>query len=344
MPIAPRSRLPSALVSRSSPRSVARALTLTLGLLLGGCGTSGGDTTEEPGTGDTEETPKGDPAVLVGSFQVSLVAPQSGTPGYTAVVGKIYDGPTPSQLVWELAAQSGDCKLMTPRVPFCGTPCGGSAVCVEDGVCQAYPTARTVGTIQVKGVRTTAGATEFSMSPIAKNYQPSGTTSLPYPAFSEGDTLSLSAAGDYYPAFSVSSRGIAPLTLLDSTLTLQQNQALDVHWSAAGQPSLSTVHVKLDISHHGGTKGMIECDAADTGTVQIAAPLVTQLLNLGVAGYPTIIVTRKAVGSTTIAPGRVDLTVSSEVERAVVVPGLTSCTDNSECPTGKTCQTDLTCR
>ena len=89
---------------------------------------------------------------------------------------------------------------------------------------------------------------------------------------------------------------------------------------------------------------MIECDADDTGSLEIAAPLVTELINLGVAGFPTIIVTRKSVGSTTIAQGRVDLIVSSDVEHEVQVSGVTSCTDDMDCPSGQTCQSDLTCK
>ena len=69
-----------------------------------------------------------------------------------------------------------------------------------------------------------------------------------------------------------------------------------------------------------------------------------QLLDLGVAGYPSVIVTRSATGTTTIAPGRVDLVVSSMVERPVTIPGLTSCTSDADCTGGQTCQSDLTCK
>ncbi|XYH94723.1 hypothetical protein ACMHYB_43920 [Sorangium sp. So ce1128] len=41
-------------------------------------------------------------------------------------------------------------------------------------------------------------------------------------------------------------------------------------------------------------------------------------------------------------PGRVDLVISSHIEQPVVIAGLTSCNDSSQCPEGKTCQSALT--
>jgi len=102
--------------------------------------------------------------------------------------------------------------------------------------------------------------------------------------------------------------------------------------------------VKLDISHHGGSKGMIECDTDDDGALDIPSELVTSLLDLGAAGYPTIIVTRHSDGSTRIAPGFVHLSAASSVEKAVGVPGLSSCNEDTDCLMGKTCQSDLSCK
>ncbi|WP_437982384.1 hypothetical protein [Sorangium sp. So ce117] len=303
----------------------------------GGSGGSGGST----GSGE----PTGDPTKLVGAFQVrSLPSAEPGAAGSTAVIGKIYDGPTPAQLVWEMQAEEGGCQLLTPRVPFCNEPCGGSAVCVEDDTCQPYPAAHSAGNVTVTGLNLESGEASLVMSPTANNYQPPAGVKLLYPPVDEGGVLRFEASGDFFSAFTVEAKGVSPLDLLNETIALDPAQPLQLEWTPPGQAGISKVYVKLDISHHGGTKGMIECNVEDTGSLDVPASLVKQLLDLGVAGFPTIIVTRRSVGSATIPAGRVDLVVSSQIEQAVVIAGLMSCNDDSQCPEGQTCQSDLTCK
>jgi hypothetical protein len=62
-----------------------------------------------------------------------------------------------------------------------------------------------------------------------------------------------------------------------------------------------------------------------------------------VAGFPTIVVTRVAAGTTAVRAGVIALRVLSAVERPVQIEGLRSCTDSSQCPAGKVCRSDLTC-
>ncbi len=306
----------------------------------GGAGASG---SAGSGSGNAGAAGQGDSSQLVGSFQVKVTPASGDIEASTAVVGKVYDGPTPATVIWEKPQVDGSCTLTTPRVPFCSTPCGSSSACVEDDTCQAYATARSVGAVTVTGVKTTAGDSSFVMTAIANTYQPPGSTSLAYPPFAEGDAVSLSAAGDYFPAFTLTSKGVAPLVVTSTALALKSGQPLALTWTK-GTTGNAKVHVKLDISHHGGTKGQIECDADDSGALTVTAPLITTLLGLGAAGYPTVIVTRHALGSTVISAGRVDLDVSSIVEQAVTVEGLTSCTEDTDCASGQTCQSDLSCK
>ncbi|MCC6551463.1 MAG: hypothetical protein IT372_00390 [Polyangiaceae bacterium] len=266
------------------------------------------------------------------------------TPAHTSVLGKVFDGPTPSQIVWEKAAEEGACVLLTPRVPFCNTPCGGSAACVEDDTCQDYPLAHSAGKVTVTGVHTASGEDGFSMEPVANNYQTPAGVTLAYPGFAEGEDIAFEAAGDHFSAFSLTAKGVSPLELLTDPIPVAADQPVQLAWTPPGQAGISRIHVKLDISHHGGTKGMIQCDADDAGSLEIPAALVTQLTNLGVAGFPSIIIARRAVGSTTISPGRVDLVIASDVERQVEIAGLESCTTDADCAAPETCQDDLTCK
>jgi hypothetical protein len=331
----------------------APALVALVGLYAMGCSSNGqGTTTSSGGGGEGGGPPDaspGDPNVLVGAFQVKLIKPipaSAGSPeipGSTAILGKIYDGPSPSQIIWEKGMQEGACTLSTPRVPFCATPCGGSAVCVENDKCQDYPLAHSAGKVTVKGLHPESGGDSFTMDPVVNAYQAPAGVKLPFPAFAEGEAITVSAAGDYYSSFTLESVGIAPLDFTSTMITVEMGKPLPITWKAPTKAG-SRIYVKLDISHHGGTKGMIECDADDTGSLEISSALVSKLLELGVAGFPTILVTRKITGSTTITQGRLDLVISSTVEEPVQIPGLTSCTDDTNCPMGQTCQSDLTCK
>src|SRR5688572_6767572 len=103
------------------------------------------------GGGGAADATLGDPQVQAGTFEIELVYAE--TP-YTSMIGTVYDGGPPSAVVWEQADSDGPCVLVTPRVPFCSTPCGGTAVCVEDDTCADFPVAQDVGTVAVSGVRT----------------------------------------------------------------------------------------------------------------------------------------------------------------------------------------------
>jgi hypothetical protein len=318
------------------------------------CGLAGACGTESPLDGPPVPTPiagaSGSPDQQVGFFDIKLVAPvaatasTSATPGFTSMLGKIYDGPVPESLAWELSQAADGCQLLLPRIPFCGAGCG-SAVCVDDDECVPNPATRDAGAVTVKGVRTEAGMTEFTLTPIRNTYVNPAAIKLPYPAFDEGDEIQMRAAGAAVSQFSITGTGIAPLELPQAaSYELAPNQPLLLTWAPPGKPGISRVQVKLDISHHGGTKGKIECDVDDDGSLEISAAMVTELLSLGIAGFPTVALTRSSVGSTTIPEGRVDLEVYSYVERAIEIEGLVSCTEDSQCGSMRTCGDDKRCQ
>jgi hypothetical protein len=117
---------------------------------------------------------------------------------------------------------------------------------------------------------------------------------------------------------------------------------LQLSWRPGAVGARSRVHVKLDVSHHGGSKGEINCDVPDTGELEIAASLVTELLGLGLAGFPTINVDRVAVGTDAANPN-LTLVLASDVTRAVDT-GVVSCLDDDACADGQTCQSNGICK
>jgi hypothetical protein len=166
-------------------------------------------------------------------------------------------------------------------------------------------------------------------------YQPPST--LPNPPCEEG--ADVRATTD---SLTLESTCIAQLELdLETPPEVRAGEGLPVSWVPAGVPDISRVHMVLDVAHHGGKKGEIVCDVADTGSFEIPESLVTDLVNLGLAGFPTIVVTRVAGVPGSVEPD-VALTIASPVER-LVNTGVTSCTDEMDCPDGTTCRVDLTC-
>jgi hypothetical protein len=278
---------------------------------------------------------------LYGSFNVSFVPadPGSMSDARTSIIGKFSDGPTPSAEVWMVEREAESCQLYVPERVFCQPACDSSAACVHGNTCMLYPMATTVGTVTLTGV----GASPIAMDPIANNYQPKSSASVPYPPCNEGDTLVLTAAGGGEAGFEISAKCIAPLEF-DDDLTLQKGQPLKLTWSAPGQTNLARVGVKLDISHHGGSTGKIECEVADTGSLEIPAMLVDRLVELGTAGFPTIAVTRKVLAAGSGSAKNVALTIAAPIERPVVIPGLVSCSKDTDCSSGQSCQPNRACK
>ncbi len=287
-------------------------------LVLAACG--GDDAVVGPDAAQVE---------LVGVFELELHEPDAADPGSTSVLGAVYDAAGPEAVRWTAVATSGDCVLSTPEIPFCATPCDGDAVCVDTDTCQAYPTKQDAGSVTITGL----GDDPIVLQEVALTYQLPAGTNLAYPPFSDGDPVELAAG-----AFTIDTTAIAPLDFSTTALDLARDTALSLAWTPGDVDARFTV--KLDISHHGGSRGKLECVTDDDGGLTIDAALITRLLDLGAAGYPTIIVSRVRTSAT----GGVSLIVRSEVERPVTVPGIESCTSDDDCTPPATCQDDLTCQ
>lgn len=319
----------------------------------GGNGGGSSGSTSNADSGATAGS-SGDPNLTIGAFTIEMVAAVAAsadtpeTPAFTSLIGKVNSGATPQPVVWEETDRAGDCVLSVPRVPFCDPACSGGAVCVEDDTCSAYPTGLDAGTVSIGGVSTEDGADEISMTPLRPSnvYQPVGVT-LSYPPFSDGAALSLSASGGDTAAFDIEGQGIAALEMITPEgVPFARDQAVVLEWVPGNAGTAARILVEVDISHHGGQTGQIDCDTSDSGSLEIDASLVTQLLDLNYAGFPELRVTRVATGSTVIDQGRVELRAVSSAVLPIEIEGLTSCMNvNSaeECPDGQVCLENRSC-
>ena len=243
----------------------------------------------------------GDLSKLKGGFVVKLAAAMAPSPlgqGSAAVatmVGKLTDGDEPELVVWTVTATEGDCELSEPSVPHCEPECGGTAACVEGDRCMDYPKAQPVGKVRVSGV----GPAEFVMEPIANNYAPPNDVKLPYPPCAAGDVVRVEAEGGAYGAFTLETKCIDVLAF-PGPLAIEDGEPLALTWSPPTKTGISRIQLKMDISHHGGSRGKIECELEDNGSFEIPAPLVSKLVDLGVAGFPTVSLTRVAAGGSNV--------------------------------------------
>ncbi len=323
-------------------------LACAAGVLLAGCGTSGGDDEDatasadgavvDAGPGDAAAPDAGAPALApcpeaerVGGFTVAL------DEGFTAVSGFVRDGVLPSD-VWTVEASAGDCQLRVGPVLQCDEDCGANRTCAGERGCIDYPRNRSVGTVRITGL-----AAPVAMEPSAiGSYNFLG--DLPHPGFTEGAHLELRAGGGDFSAFTLDGRGIAALEVPEGDVAASPDEPLALRWTPPAAPGPARVLVEVDIAHHGGTLAEIVCDAPDTGALDIPASLVGGLFARGVAGFPAVTLTRRTVDSARIAPGCVDFTVASVVVRDLVIDGVRSCNFDEDCPGGGTCAPERVCR
>lgn len=264
---------------------------------------------------------------LFGSAVVELF-PDS---DYATFTAQFYDAPTaPPSFATEVKMNMNGCQLRTPVV--CDPSCPSSSYCNSNKQCVTRPATVGAGQLHVVGL---AGMTlDLDPTPPMNNY--SGPTLTPFPPCTEGGDVTVSS-----DKFNASIKCITALALTSAVpIPVTKNQPTRITWTAPGMADISRVHIELEISHHGGYKGDIVCDVADTGSFDIPAPLVTGLVDLGVAGYPSVKVTRSSSKAATGEPSA-KLTMPSLVEVAVDT-GFVSCgLDGTTCPTGTTCDDNL---
>jgi len=265
---------------------------------------------------------------LYGRIAVQLKEEES----YTDFAATFRDGifPPPSDKGPLVASMSGDgCELLVPV--GCDTPCDATSWCTGKDQCAPKSMVINAGTLALTG----HGGRNLNLEPQGNVYAISPT--LPFPACSEGAAVTVQSS-----QFSLAGSCIAPLQVTTPPPVLASaGHAIELSWDPPAQAG-SRVEIAVEISHHGGFKGEIDCDVPDTGSFRVPEPLVTALNELGRAGYPTISVMRKSVATATQAPNVV-LEISSTVVLAADT-GVVSCAGDQDCTAPATCQPSRICQ
>jgi hypothetical protein len=298
----------------------------------GGSGTGGGG-----GSGGAGGTVASGP---YGLFDIHYITGASAADSYTDVGGVMYDGPPAELVVWDKKKTEGDCSLYTPRTPFCSS-CTSPTVCVDTEVCRTPPATHDVGKVTLTGLNPPSGANPLELTMVATTTRTTYlcAETLPMPPCAAGGAIALNAAGKGdYPAFAIQAACIAPLAVTNTAVQIESGKTFTLNWTPSTIAG-ARLQLTFDLSHHGGSKGKIICDTADSGSLSVSATLMTDLIALGVTGYPKAYVTRVLTGTTTVGTGQAQLKVYSDVEFVAQLPGLVSCETNADCTgAGETCQ------
>jgi hypothetical protein len=287
----------------------------------GGAGASGGSGGASGGSGGT-----GPADALLGTFTVALnPAVDATTPAYTTVFGTVYSGAYPTDVIETPVASEGGCTTYRFSRHSCISPaCTGAQKCAGPNDCQATPDLVSVGTVTVDGI----GAAPLTLAAINSNYQ--YPADIEYPGFAEGAPLSLSATGGVHPAFTVMTTGVAPVALVGTSFHLASGMPLQVEWEA-GDNADAAVSVSLNISRHGGSAGYLECKLTDSGSLTIPAVPITRLIELGVAGFPQLILMRSTRAEASVPGGSIALQSTTVAIPTLTVEGVCSCFDSADC-------------
>jgi hypothetical protein len=263
---------------------------------------------------------------LLGTFLVALNPAIEDEPPYTSILGKVYGAPYPTDVIETVIASDSSCKVYKYSLQACFEPqCTGSQTCVAMNVCESKPSSVSVGDVSVEGV----GPSPLKLTAVNNSYQ--YPLDLPYPGVTEGQPVTVAASGGAFSAFTISAKGVAPVELDKSSYSVSSNQPLTINWTPGASSAGAELALTFNISKHGGSAGYMKCITEDSGALTIPANLLKELLGLGVAGFPELLVTRSTSAEATVSAGKIALEVQALAKPALNIEGYCSCFNDSDC-------------
>ncbi len=269
----------------------------------------------------------------VGGFRVDM------HPDYPSVSGSVADGVVPISIL-QLVDGSviGDCLLEQRVNPVCLDPCEPDETCDYDGNCIPYPANHSIGTVWVAGL-----SAEVTMEPVGDpGLERYSFLELEAPAAETGAKVVIQAAGDAQDldeGFTLHGQGIDVLELPEDDIILHIDQDLTLQWPATSTDSMVTINLNID--QHGVSPVRLYCETADTGSYTVPATLISQLMDAGITGYPSLTMVRRTIQRQDLSMGCVEFEVASMVIRTALVEGHIPCHNDSDCPEGMECDESI---
>lgn len=186
---------------------------------------------------------------------------------------------------WELEQSAGECGFYGVRpLQDCDPACEAGTTCTWDGACVEPTSPIDAGAITVDGL-----AVDLLLEPSSE-WVYYGYSFEPEPddgeIFDEGDVITASAAGAQLPAFTLETRGVAPISSdLPCPIDDGYDDDLEITWTP-GQDG-DRVRLSLSSANHGSQFPAVICDVEDRGALTVDAALVRawQEASLPVRGW-----------------------------------------------------------
>lgn len=271
-----------------------------------------------------------------GQFKITLKERFSSAQGFAT------NGVVPDQ-VPKLVKSVGECKLYQPPTLSCDPPCGVNERCDRSGSCIPVPRNQDLGKLVFRGMQEDL---DLEARSPGNHYLNSGT--LAHPVILQNQTVRLIGLEAPGGPLNLHAHGFEALGGVAEKYELQKGKELALSWNAPQSPEHSKMLVNLNVNNHGANASWIACVFEDNGSAKIPATLLDDLQAAGLSGFPSIELNRSSVDSARLqlqpqGEGCVELVVESAQVADVVVPGLLSCNEDSDCPDGQSCKDDLTC-
>ncbi len=271
------------------------------------------------------------PETRIGGFLVQ----RNDVQGYTVVDGLLREAVTLGQ--WpRVQSESGDCRLLVPRNPFCDPNCRPGEYCDDTGetaVCRPMPAGRDAGRVLLRGL-----SRRLELKALSPSYNYSY-TQLPSPGFTPGQVVHLYTAGGFFGSFELYGVGMDSLGAQPEKVVISRGSEMRLAWTP-GSFDRARVVMEISVDQHGLEPMTLACSFADTGEGVVPAAVVDALLDAGVSGFPVGRLQRRSEDSVILDGGCADFVVSSVRPLQVEVAGHTPCLRDEDCTPPQLCDTD----